>query len=110
MRFAALYNFWLLLLLPLLGAFFTWAVLARRKALLRFARWPLAEKLTRDLSRSREFWKYIFLVLGSANIICISLRSLTGSICTIPVVSFLSKPHARLLGFLKELRLLLSLK
>ncbi len=65
MRFSALYNFWLLLLLPFLGAFFTWAVLARRRALLRFARWPLAEKLTRDLSRGRQFWKYALLGLGT---------------------------------------------
>jgi Ca-activated chloride channel family protein len=31
---------------------------------LRFARWPLAEKLTRDLSRGRQFWKYGLLVMG----------------------------------------------
>ena len=65
MRFAALYNFWLLLLLPLLVAFFAWALLARRRALLRFARWPLAQKLTRDLSRGRQLWKYGLLGLGT---------------------------------------------
>ncbi|MEE3259702.1 MAG: VWA domain-containing protein, partial [Candidatus Latescibacterota bacterium] len=65
MRFVALYNFWLLLLLPLLGFFFAWALLARRRALVRFARWPLAEKLTRDVSRGRQFWKYGLLGMGT---------------------------------------------
>ena len=65
MRFAAFYNFWLLLLLPLMVAFFAWALVARRRALLRFVRWPLAEKLTRDLSRGRQFWKYGLLGLGT---------------------------------------------
>jgi Ca-activated chloride channel family protein len=65
MRFAALYNFWLLLLLPLLVSFFAWALLARRRALVRFARWPLAEKLTRDVSRGRQFWKYGLLGMGT---------------------------------------------
>ncbi len=65
MRFAALYNFWLMLLLPLMVAFFAWALLARRRALMRFVRWPLAQKLTRDLSRGRQFWKYGLLGLGT---------------------------------------------
>ena len=51
MRFANLYNFWLLLLLPFLAAFLAWALWARRRALAHFARGPLAEKLTRNLSR-----------------------------------------------------------
>ena len=54
MRFANLYNFWLLLLLPFLAAFFAWALWARRRALAHFARGPLAEKLTRNLSRGRQ--------------------------------------------------------
>ena len=65
MRFAALYNFWLMLLLPLMVAFFAWALLARRRALKRFVHWPLAQKLTRDLSRGRQFWKYGLLGLGT---------------------------------------------
>ncbi len=64
MRFAAPDNFWLLLLVPLLAVFFAWALLARRRALLRFVRWPLAEKLTRDLSRARQYVKYALLALG----------------------------------------------
>jgi Ca-activated chloride channel homolog len=64
MRFATPENFWLLLLLPLLAIFFAWATLARRRALLRFVRWPLAEKLTRDLSRARQYVKYALLGLG----------------------------------------------
>ncbi|MGY8822333.1 MAG: VWA domain-containing protein [Candidatus Latescibacterota bacterium] len=64
MRFATPDNFWLLLLLPLLVVFFAWATLARRRALLRFVRWPLAEKLTRDLSRLRQYFKYALLGLG----------------------------------------------
>ncbi|MGB1719611.1 MAG: hypothetical protein ACPHO6_15685, partial [Candidatus Latescibacterota bacterium] len=39
--------------------------MARRKALLRFVRLPLAEKLTRDLSRRRQFGKYVFLGMGT---------------------------------------------
>ena len=65
MRFSSLINFWLLLLLPLLASFFAWALMARRRALVRFARWPLAAKLTRDLSRGRQFWKYALLGFGT---------------------------------------------
>ena len=65
MRFASPDNFWLLFLLPLLTVFFAWAVMARRRALLRFVQWPLAEKLTRDLSRSRQFGKYALLGVGT---------------------------------------------
>ena len=39
--------------------------MARRKALLRFVRLPLAEKLTRDLSRRRQFGSYRFLGMGT---------------------------------------------
>ncbi len=65
MRFANLYHFWLLLLLPLLAAFFTWALWVRGRALARFARGPLAEKLTRNLSRGRQVGKCILLGLGT---------------------------------------------
>ena len=64
MRFSSPENFWFLLLVPLLSVFFAWAVLARRRALLRFVRWPLGEKLTRDLSRRRQYGKYIFTSFG----------------------------------------------
>ena len=65
MRFANLYNFWLLLLLPFLAAFFAWALWARRRALAHFARGPLAEKLTRNLSRGRQVGKLVLLGLGT---------------------------------------------
>ena len=65
MRFANLYNFWLLLLLPFLTAFFAWALWARRRALARFAHGPLAEKLTRNLSRGRQVGKLVLLGLGT---------------------------------------------
>ena len=65
MRFANLYNFWLLLLLPFLAAFFAWALWARRRALAHFARSPLAEKLTRNLSRGRQVGKLVLLGLGT---------------------------------------------
>lgn len=64
MRFSTPDAFWFLLLVPLLCAFFAWATLARRRALLRFVRGPLAEKLTRDLSRRRQHGKYVLLVFG----------------------------------------------
>ena len=65
MRFANLYNFWLLLLLPFLAAFLAWALWARRRALARFARSPLTEKLTRNLSRGRQVGKCVLLGLGT---------------------------------------------
>ena len=65
MRFANLYNFWLLLLLPFLAAFFAWALWARRRTLAHFARSALAEKLTRNLSRGRQMGKYVLLGLGT---------------------------------------------
>lgn len=64
MRFSSPETFWFLLLIPLLCVFFAWVTLARRKALLRFVRWPLAEILTRDLSRRRQFAKYILSGVG----------------------------------------------
>ena len=65
MRFSSPETFWFLLLIPLLCVFFAWATLARRKALLRFVRLPLAEKLTRDLSRRRQFGKRRFFGYGN---------------------------------------------
>jgi Ca-activated chloride channel family protein len=65
MRFGAPYNFWLLVLVPLLGMFFAWAALARKKALGHFARWPLVEKLTQSASRGRQYAKYGLLSLGT---------------------------------------------
>ena len=65
MRFANLYNFWLLLLLPFLAAFLAWALWVRRRALARFAHGPLAEKLTRNLSRGRQMSKCVLLGLGT---------------------------------------------
>jgi Ca-activated chloride channel family protein len=65
MRFTDPYNFWLLLLLPCMAAFFAWAIMARRRALLNFVRQPLAAKLTRDLSRGRQYGKYVLLGVGT---------------------------------------------
>ena len=65
MRFSSPETFWFLLLIPLLCVFFAWATLARRKALLRFVGWPLAEKLTRDFSRRRQFGKYALFGIGT---------------------------------------------
>ena len=42
-----------------------WALWARRRALARFARSPLTEKLTRNLSRGRQVGKCVLLGLGT---------------------------------------------
>lgn len=65
MRFANLYNFWFLLLLPCMAAFFAWAFWARGRALAHFVRGPLAEKLTRNRSRTRQVGKCVLLGLGT---------------------------------------------
>ncbi len=65
MRFSDPYNFWLLLLLPCMAAFFVWAIMARKRALLNFVQQPLAAKLTRDLSRGRQYAKYALLGAGT---------------------------------------------
>ena len=65
MRFSSPETFWFLLLIPLLCAqSFAWATLARRKALLRFVRLPLAEKLTRLESTAASFID-VFLGMGT---------------------------------------------
>ena len=64
MHFGSPQNFWLLVLVPLLGFFFAWAIAGKRRALERFVSSELAPKLTRNLSRGRQSWKYALVVGG----------------------------------------------
>ena len=64
MHFGSPQNFWLLLLIPLLGCFLAWAISRKRRALERFVSSELSPKLTRNLSRGRQSWKCAFLVVG----------------------------------------------
>ena len=65
MRFGAPLNFWLLLLLPLLGLFLAWALIAKRRALMRFAQLDMMEKLIENASSGRQYWKSGLLLAGS---------------------------------------------
>ena len=64
MRFSNSLHFWLLLLLPLLSLFFFWAMVRKRRALESFASPTLGAKLTQNVSRRRQYGKYILLLLG----------------------------------------------
>ena len=74
MHFGAPQNFWLLLLVPMLGLFFAWAIASKGRALERFVSSELAPKLTRNLSRGRQSWKYALLV-GGVLFLVLSLTS-----------------------------------
>ena len=64
MRFGTPINFWLLLLLPLLAGFLVWATIAKRRALMRFARLAMVERLTWNVSRGRQYGKGFLLLVG----------------------------------------------
>lgn len=64
MRFGNPAHFWFLLLLPLLGLFFLWALVRKRQALEVFAGTALRAKLTQNVSRRRQYGKYMFLLAG----------------------------------------------
>jgi Ca-activated chloride channel homolog len=63
-RFGTPINFWLLLLLPLLAGFLVWATIAKRRALMRFARLAMVERLTWNVSRGRQYGKGFLLLVG----------------------------------------------
>ena len=65
MRFGAPLNFWLMLLLPLLGIFLAWALIAKRRALMRFAQLEMMEKLIENASSGRQYWKSALLLVGT---------------------------------------------
>ena len=64
MRFGTPINFWLLLVLPLLAGFLVWATIAKRRALMRFARLAMIERLTWNVSRGRQYGKAFLLLVG----------------------------------------------
>ncbi|MEE3234094.1 MAG: VWA domain-containing protein [Candidatus Latescibacterota bacterium] len=64
MRFENPPIFWLLLCLPMLVAFFLWSIRDRRNSLKRFADLAIVNQLTRDLSRTRQYAKYILITGG----------------------------------------------
>ena len=57
-------NFWLLGLVPLLGVFFLWVMLAKRRALERFSSAAIVSKLTQSVSPRRQTTKYVLLLVG----------------------------------------------
>jgi Ca-activated chloride channel homolog len=64
MRFGAPGYFWLLLLLPLTSALIAWSLVARRRALARFADWALAQRLVVDAVPGRQVLKGALFVVG----------------------------------------------
>ena len=64
MRFAAVENFWLFLGLPVLTLFVFWAFAVRRRALHRFVSPAIVDRLTRHVSRSRQYWKSALILVG----------------------------------------------
>ncbi|NKB65550.1 MAG: VWA domain-containing protein [Candidatus Latescibacteria bacterium] len=58
MRFAYPLNFWLLLLLPLLGGLFVWARRRQKRDLGRFAQSAIMAKLADNVSRSKQVARY----------------------------------------------------
>jgi Ca-activated chloride channel family protein len=64
MRFAAIENFWLFLGLPILALFAVWAFSARQRLLCRFLSPSMVGRLTRDVSRSGQYWKYALTLAG----------------------------------------------
>lgn len=64
MRFGAPAFLWLLLLAPLLSLLLAWSWASRRRALARFSRWPLGERLVAGITPGRQLLKSALLVLG----------------------------------------------
>ena len=64
MRFGTPLNFWLLALVPLMAGFLVWALVAKRRALRRFAQWSMIEKLTANTSPGRQYVKMFLLLCG----------------------------------------------
>ena len=69
MHFGAPLHFWLLLLLPLLAVFFSWAIVRKRRSLEAFASAALMAKLTQNVSHRRQYAKYILLLMGVLSLI-----------------------------------------
>lgn len=65
MHFGHTSHFWFLFLLPLLSAFFLWAIVRKRRAMALFASAGLLEKLTQNVSRQRQQLKYILFLCGT---------------------------------------------
>lgn len=74
MRFENPQIFWFLTFIPLLIVFFLWTMRDRLNSLKRFADLAVLDKLTRDLSRTRQYVKYILITSG----LSFSILSLTG--------------------------------
>ncbi len=76
MNWRAPHFLWLLTLVPLLGAGLWWALLQRRRALLRFAQAHLLETIVPDLSPSldnrRQLWR-AGLILGVVFLLLVTL-------------------------------------
>jgi Ca-activated chloride channel family protein len=63
-RFAFQHFLYLLVLVPLLILFFVYAFRRKRKAMALFGNMDLIQKLTGSVSRKRQVWKTVLLVIG----------------------------------------------
>ncbi|MFH1941951.1 MAG: VWA domain-containing protein [bacterium] len=63
-RFAYEQFLYLLILIPLLVLFFVWAFRQKRKAMALFGNALLMQKLSQSVSRKRQVWKVILLVMA----------------------------------------------
>ena len=63
MRFASPHMFWLFWLIPLLAGFFIYAFRKKRKTLARFAQVEMLRRMTDGISRGRQAFKSILLLL-----------------------------------------------
>lgn len=63
MRFAAPHMFWLLWLIPLLAAFYIYAFRKKGRTLRRFANVEMLKRMTDGISRGRQLFKALLLLL-----------------------------------------------
>ena len=68
-RFASISWLWLLVLVPVLVVFLVLAFRSRKKAMARFGRLDLMEKLSRSVSRKRQIFKSVLFVAAAAFLI-----------------------------------------
>ena len=63
-RFAFEAYLWILVLIPLLAGFFVWAFQMKKRAMARFGNLGLLERLSLSVSRRRQIWKAVLILLA----------------------------------------------
>ena len=73
-RFEHTEYFWALVLIPILSILFIWMLIWKKRALIKFGRWPIMQRLIPAMSNTRAILKfiilmfaYLFLIIGLAN-------------------------------------------